>query len=251
MQSEGNTLDSHIEAYDQRFPHYEENRIVHVAYGQRIAQTIQKQQLRLALSLGIGHTEVTRCILDQLVSGPLQRYVVVDGSPAIIEAFRRSLGSVPPGLELLEGFFETFEYPAQFDVIEAGFVLEHVDDPELVLRRLREFLAPSGRLFLAVPNARSLHRLLGSHAGFLDDVYVLSDADRALGHKRYFDLRTLTDLAQQCGYRIVKTGGLLLKPFTTHQMNSLALPPAVWQALMAVAEDYPEISNSMYMEVTA
>lgn len=33
-------------------------------------------------------------------------------------------------------------------------------------------------------------------------------------------------------------------------MNSLLLPPAVWQALMTVAQDYPEISNAMYVEVT-
>ena len=69
-------------------------------------------------------------------------------------------GGMPPGLELLQGFFETFEHPARFDIIEAGFILEHVDDPAVVLKRLHQFLAPGGRIFIAVPNARSLHRLL-------------------------------------------------------------------------------------------
>lgn len=244
-------LDSHVDAYEQKFPYYEENRIMCIAYGERIAGYIQDHDARSALSLGIGYTEVTRRILGQLNSGTLQRYVVVDGAPKIIQAFRGSLDAVPRGLKLVEGFFESVELLERFDVIEAGFILEHVDDPALILRRLHQYLAPTGRLFLAVPNARSLHRLLGFHAGLLKDMYVLSDGDLALGHKRYFDLQSLTSLITECGYRIQKAGGLFLKPFTTSQMNALSLTPSVWQALVTVSDDLPEISNAMYMEVTA
>ena len=249
--NDGRLLDEHQGAYTASFPYFEENRMVHAAYGTTISSHIALAGARKVLSLGIGHTEVARAILGGLGTGPFDTYVVVDASPAIIEAFSSSLAPMPPGLTLLKGFFETFEYPGKFDVIEAGFVLEHVEDPALVLKRMHQFLAPGGRIFIAVPNARSLHRLLGHSAGFLPDMYLLSPADLALGHRRYFDLESLIQLAQAAGFNVVCTRGLLLKPFTTTQLGQLNLPPGVWQALLDVSADYPAISNSIYMELVA
>ena len=62
-----------------------------------------------------------------------------------------------------------------------GFILEHVDDPLLILRHFR-ISRPDGRMFLAVPNAEVLNRRLGQLAGLLDDVTELSENDQLLGH---------------------------------------------------------------------
>ena len=244
-------LDAHVEAYERGSPYYEENRMTAIAYGERIGNHIRELRLRSVLSLGIGHAEVARILLRHLTAGTLERFLIVDGAPRLIDGFRESLAPLPRGLELLEGYFESFDCPHRFDVIEAGFILEHVDDPGLILRRMHRFLVPSGRLFIAVPNARSLHRQLGHHAGLLDDMYALSEADRALGHKRYFDASSLAELVTRSGYQVEKIGGLLLKPFTTSQMRALDLAPAIWQALLTVAADLPEIANAICLEATA
>ncbi|MBT9458024.1 MAG: methyltransferase domain-containing protein [Burkholderiaceae bacterium] len=245
------SLDSHKSSYTADFQFYEENRMVHAAYGAKIAEHIDASSAGAVLSLGIGHTEVARAILSRLGTGRFSRYVVVDAAPQIIEDFRASITPLPVGLELVEAYFEDYDSASRFDLIEAGFILEHVDDPGLVLRRLQQLLAPDGRIFIAVPNARSLHRLIGHLSGFLPDMHKLSPADLALGHKRYFDLASLRSLVQDCGYRVIKAEGMLLKPFTTTQLNALNLAPAVWQALLQVSADYPEISNSIYLEVAA
>ena len=106
-------------------------------------------------------------------------------------------------------------------------------------------------MFIAVPNACSLHRLVGFHAGLLPDMYALSDADRALGHQRYFDLPKLEALTTSSGWHVVEARGMLLKPFTTGQLGQLNLVPAVWTALQTVAARYPEISNAIQLEVVA
>jgi len=244
-------LDSQVSSYTASFPHFEENRIVHFSYGHRIAEYVRQVEAAGVLSLGIGHSEVARPLVECLRTGQLRRYAIVDASHGLVEAFRDDLAPTPTGLELIEGWFESFETEGVFDVIEAGFVLEHVDDPAIVLRRMHRFLAPGGRMFIAVPNACSLHRLIGFRAGLLRDMYALSDADRALGHQRYFDLPKLQALVSSTGWRLVEARGMLLKPFTTGQMNQLALPPSVWSALQAVAADYPEISNAIQLEVVA
>lgn len=251
QQAAGPGLDRHLPAYDKAFPHFEENRVVHEAYGARLATLALTQQWRSMLSLGVGHAEVARSLVQLVSEGVLKRYVLVDAAGQMLHEFEQSVHPMPPGLELVEAYFESFEHAERFDAIEAGFVLEHVDDPAKLLQRMRRFLAPGGRMFVAVPNAMSLHRRIGYEAGLLADCFALSAADRALGHQRYFDVASLRRLVQECGYKIESTEGLLLKPVTSRQLEQLALTPDVWRALQIVAKPYPELSNSFCMELSA
>lgn len=244
-------LDRHQPAYDKAFPHFEENRVVHEAYGARLATLARTERWRSMLSLGVGHAEVARPLVQLVREEVLERYVIVDAASQMLRKFQQSVHPEPPGLELVEAYFESFEHAVRFDAIEAGFVLEHVDDPAKLLQRMRRFLAPGGRLFVAVPNAMSLHRRIGHEAGLLPDCFALSAADRALGHQRYFDVLSLGRLVQDCGYKVESTEGLLLKPLTSQQLNQLALTPDVWRALQSVAKPYPELSNSFCMELSA
>jgi 2-polyprenyl-3-methyl-5-hydroxy-6-metoxy-1,4-benzoquinol methylase len=131
-----------------------------------------------------------------------------------------------------------------------GFVLEHVDDPALILRRFKRFLKPDGFIGMAVPNARSLHRLIGQAAGLLDDPYRLSAADLRLGHKRYFDLDSFEQLVESEELVVRRARGLMMKPVTTSQLAALNLAPEVMRALYLVADGLPAISNGMYIEAT-
>lgn len=244
-----NILDTHLPAYTRAFPYYEENRRAHQAYAEDLVEAIRQHSARRILSLGVGHSEVAQRILAELKLGQIDLYCIVEGSAAILDDFRNTYAPLPKGLELLLDYFETFTYPGRFDIIEAGFILEHVDDPALILNRLKGLLASSGRILAAVPNARSLHRLLGHMAGLLPDLYALSPADLELGHKRYFDRERLIRLAEECGYRVNKIWGVLLKPFTTAQLAKLGLAPAVWDALTRVARDYPDIAHAVCVEL--
>jgi 2-polyprenyl-3-methyl-5-hydroxy-6-metoxy-1,4-benzoquinol methylase len=131
-----------------------------------------------------------------------------------------------------------------------GFVLEHVADPALVLGRCAGFLTPRGVVAIAVPNARSLHRLVGQRAGLLDDLYRLSEADQALGHRRYFDRDSLVRLVEAAGLRVLACEGILLKCLTTAQLASLRLGPRVLRAFCELATGYPEIANAIYLEAS-
>jgi 2-polyprenyl-3-methyl-5-hydroxy-6-metoxy-1,4-benzoquinol methylase len=129
-----------------------------------------------------------------------------------------------------------------------GFVLEHVDDPQEVINKYKGFLSPNGKMYIAVPNANSLHRLIGFEAGLLADVHNLSEYDLQLGHKRYFDMAILSDMIQKSGLRITDKKGILLKPITTSQMKELGWNGNVINALLNLGEQFPEISNSILIE---
>jgi hypothetical protein len=86
--------------------------------------------------------------------------------------------------------------------------------------------------------------------GLLDDIYQLSEADLALGHRRYFDLESLVRLVDGAGLRVQAREGILLKSLTTAQLASLKLPPGVMEAFCELGAGYPEIANAIYLEAS-
>jgi 2-polyprenyl-3-methyl-5-hydroxy-6-metoxy-1,4-benzoquinol methylase len=148
----------------------------------------------------------------------------------------------------VHSFFEDYRPADKFDAIEMGFVLEHVTDPGAIVRRYAGFLNPGGAIFIAVPNARSLHRLIGRGAGLLNDIHRLSPEDLQLGHQRYFDFASLSQLILAAGLEIVRSEGILLKPFTTSQLKSLNLSPQVVESLLKVGVDFPDVCNAVFIE---
>jgi 2-polyprenyl-3-methyl-5-hydroxy-6-metoxy-1,4-benzoquinol methylase len=59
--------------------------------------------------------------------------------------------------QLIEGDIRDVNLPfkaGDFDYLVFADVLEHLPDPELVLRRLLLYLAPNGRVVISVPNSR-------------------------------------------------------------------------------------------------
>lgn len=244
-----NELDLHADTYgeDQRF--FAENMLTERTYCQRIIEALDgRSEIRL-LGLGLGHGFTARK-LNSGLHGLLKTHIVLEGSREMIERFNRQSAPVP-AMDVVECFFENFHSDSKFDVIEMGFVLEHVEDPASLLRKYRELLKTGGSLFVGVPNALSLHRRLGHEAGFLDDPYKLSEMDLNYGHRRYFDLDSLQACVAGAGFKIHSSQGLFMKPFTERQMQSLNLPDTVWDALAKVSKDYPGIANSIFIEARA
>jgi 2-polyprenyl-3-methyl-5-hydroxy-6-metoxy-1,4-benzoquinol methylase len=241
-----NELDELKSAYEPQFPYHDENLLMLNCYAAELCNFCKLKEIRSLLSLGIGHGVLPSTIIKEL-GKQLDNYTLVEGSSEIIERFKSAIGQIS-FVELVNSYFENYSTDRIFDALEIGFVLEHVDDPELVLKRFVSYVRPGGIVFLAVPNARSLHRLIGSEAGLLPNLYQLSPYDLQLGHKRYFDLSSFSSLVEACGLRIEKTEGIFLKPLMTKQLEQLELSPEIYRALINVGKSLPEISNSLFIQ---
>jgi len=236
-------LDAYKSAYTPQFPYHHDEELLLQAYSGKIVSRLGNLRGLRLLSLGIGGQTVSATLRTTLA---IDEYHIVEGSGDIIAAYREATS--PPGNVIIHhDRFETIVLDGRFDAIEMGFVLEHVDDPALVLRRFRQFLKADGTLFTAVPNARSLHRMLGHAAGMLTDLYALSPSDRELGHKRYFDAQTFEETVSTAGYTVIQRDGLVLKPLATAQLQSLDFPPAIERALIEVGYSLPDICNGIML----
>lgn len=225
-------LDEHLAAYQGANPYDFDNEILLNWYPRRVLH--HSAAAASLLELGVGHGYATA-----LFSRHFARHVVLEGSAAVIANFRERFPDCTA--EITETLFEDFDTSERFDVVVLGFILEHVAEPAALLAHYRRFLAPGGRLFVAVPNAEVLNRRLGHLAGMLPDMATLSDNDRLLGHRRYYTAASLEAEIGGADLRLDSMEGIYLKPFTTRQMLSLGLDTKIIDALCEVGIGYPEL----------
>jgi 2-polyprenyl-3-methyl-5-hydroxy-6-metoxy-1,4-benzoquinol methylase len=232
-------LDSYIRAYGEDFAYAFDNAIMLNWYPKRIMALSKKEDKVLELGLGHGYT-------SNLFAQFYSHYSVIDGSSSVIAQFRKQYPS--SSARIVHALFEEYDTAERFDVVVMGFVLEHVDNPQQVLRHFRQFLAPGGRCFIAVPNAESLHRRFGHEAGLLPELTALGEGDKALGHMRLYTVSSLSQELDECGYRVVAKEGIFLKPFTTRQIASLDLSVDVLDGMCKVGVGYPELSAALLFQ---
>ena len=234
-------LDNCVDSYKKTFLYEFDNDIMLNYYPKRIIERMNEGSL---LELGLGHGYTIRQFIDQVGA-----YTILEGSQMVIDRFLKEESELAVRLEIVKIYFENFNTELKYDNIVMGFVLEHVDDPELIVSMYKNFLAPGGKLFISVPNSDSAHRRIGYYAGVLNDLKQLSASDEALGHKRYYDLSMLEELAERNNLKIVNVEGIFLKPFSTAQMQQLDLSKEMISGMLTLGRDYPELSNAILMEL--
>lgn len=234
-----NNLNQFSTAYNDTFLYSYDNNIIIPKCAERIISLTHKDAK--VLELGIGHGFSTDMYLEYFSD-----FTVLDGSPSVIENYLKTHPNSKA--KIIQTYFEEFETNEQFDVIIMGFILEHVDDPEFILKKYKRLLKKNGTLYASVPNAESLHRRIGYEAGLLDDLFRLGKGDHELGHQRTYSVKTLSQQLTECGYKVLKKEGLFLKLLTTQQLISLNLSSEIIKALSKISVTYPELSAALLFE---
>jgi len=180
-------------------------------------------------------------ILHQMVSD----LTVVDGS----KHFCQELESKFPDVKVVNNLFEEFTPGVQFDVIICAHVLEHVEHPGMLLRSIRRWLRPGGKLIAAVPNANSIHRQTAVRMGLLQVNSELNATDLRQGHRRVYNPEGFRK--EICGEEIDLEvfAGYWLKPLSNAQIDA-DWSPAMNEAFFALGEEYPEIAAEIYIVAT-
>lgn len=182
-------------------------------------------------------------IMTELLVQTGKRLVAVEGSAL----FCSRLAAAFPQVEVVNALFEDFEPRQTFDNIVLGHVLEHVDSPAAILGRVRQWLTPGiGRVFAAVPNARSLHRQAAVLLGLLPQEDALNEMDKHHGHRRVFNPESFRNIFLNSGLSVDVFGGYWMKPVSNKQIEE-SWTPEMLEAFMQLGERYPDISAEIYV----
>jgi SAM-dependent methyltransferase len=167
---------------------------------------------------------------------------VLEGSPALAATLKSSFPSIFVHNEMFELF-----YPKNlYDTIFASHVLEHVDDPRLVLKKARSWLKNhDSRIIVSTPNSQSIHRQIGVSQGLLGWTKELNQSDQAVGHQRVFDSAELSSLLEDCGYRVILRTGFFLKPLSATQLSRLVEEDI--DTLFEAGGLFPEICADLFI----
>jgi 2-polyprenyl-3-methyl-5-hydroxy-6-metoxy-1,4-benzoquinol methylase len=162
------------------------------------------------------------------------------------EIFCKSLAKRHPSIDVVNALFEEYVPKKAFDNVVLGHVLEHVEDPVSILRKVKTFLAPRGRVLAAVPNARSLHRQAAVIMGLLPSEGSLNQLDLHHGHRRVYDPEMFRSQFVEAGFKIEVFGGYWLKPVSNAQIEK-SWTPEMLLAFMQLGERYPDIAGEIYV----
>ena len=202
----------------------------------RIREVRERARGSRLLDLGCGVGFLCRAMADRM-----SVIVGMDGSSRKI-ARARQLTKCEQ-VTFVHSLFENFELADVFDTIVMTNVLEHVESPVGLLRRVREWLAPNGIVIATVPNALALHKRIGHYMGLIDDFYTFTSADVAKGHRRIYDADSLRADVEAAGLVVTTLTGLFLKPLSSAQIE--AFSQDLFDALYEVGKELPEYCSSL------
>jgi len=117
--------------------------------------------------------------------------------------------------------WEEFKPKKKFSDILLTDSLEHIEHPIELLKIIKSWLKKDGALHIIVPNALSLHRLLGVEMGLLQSPYELNENDIGSGHIKVYDHEILKAELKKAEYSIVSCQGVQLKLNTDIQLANL------------------------------
>ena len=156
-----------------------------------------------------------------------------------------------PGATFIQQAFEDVTLSTNhYDAVFLLHTLEHIEDPDLVLGRIREWLAPNGRLYVAVPNAFAASRQIAAEMGLLDYPWSVTDDELEMGHCRTYDLTYLRRTITQAGLKIVDSGGIMFKPMSNGQMDKALeagiIDEAYLEGCYQLGKRLPDLCSSIY-----
>lgn len=154
--------------------------------------------------------------LTALMMPYFKRVVGVDASLTHLNVAKQKL----PQVEFHHDLIEDLNLEEKFDTVTMLNVLEHVTSPIEVLKKAASFLAENGVLLVHVPNAKAVNRKIAVLMGTLESCEELSPFDiNVVGHRRSYDLNSLSADIESSGLKLVATGGVFYKMFSTPQMD--------------------------------
>jgi GNAT superfamily N-acetyltransferase/SAM-dependent methyltransferase len=173
----------------------------------------------------------------------------VEASADAIAAARSRFGD---RLQLVHSTFENAELPRRYDNIVMTHVLEHLDDPVRVLKRINdEWLADGGRFFLVCPNANAPSRQIAVKMGLISHNAAVTPAEAEHGHRITYSLDTLERDAVRAGLQVVHRSGIFFKALANFQWDRLLATDIVSKEYLdgcyQLGHVYPDLCSSIFL----
>lgn len=168
------------------------------------------------------------------------------------EALKMAQNEFGDRLKFVHSMFEDAVLPATYDNIVLTHVLEHIDDPIAVLKRVNnEWLSDTGRFFLVCPNANSPSRQIAVKMGLISHNSAITPAEAEHGHRITYTLDTLERDARAAGLKVVYRSGIFFKALANFQWDRLLdtdiISKEYLEGCYELGQHYPDLCSSIFL----
>lgn len=173
----------------------------------------------------------------------------VEASDVALTEAKRKLGDK---IEFIHSRFETAKLPRRYNNIVLTHVLEHLDDPVGLLKRINdEWLADGGRFFLVCPNANAPSRQIAVKMRLITHNAAVTPAEDQHGHRCTYSLDTLERDAVAAGLRVVHRSGIFFKALANFQWDRLLATDIISKEYLEgcyqLGQVYPDLCSSIFL----
>jgi 2-polyprenyl-3-methyl-5-hydroxy-6-metoxy-1,4-benzoquinol methylase len=173
----------------------------------------------------------------------------VEASDEAMAVAKKELGDK---VKFVNALFETVALPSKYDNIVLTHVLEHIDDPVVVLKRINdEWLSDNGRFFLVCPNANAPSRQIAVKMGLITHNNAITPAEVEHGHRITYTLDTLERDAKAAGLKVVHRSGIFFKALANFQwdrlLNTDIISAEYLEGCYQLGQVYPDLCSSIFL----
>ena len=173
----------------------------------------------------------------------------VEASEVAVTEAKQKLGDQ---VTFVNSLFEKATLQKRYNNIVLTHVLEHLDDPVLVLKRINdEWLADGGRFFLVCPNANAPSRQIAVKMGLITHNAAVTPAEAEHGHRCTYTLDTLERDAVAAGLKVVHRSGIFFKALANFQWDRLLqtdiISPEYLEGCYKLGQHYPDLCSSIFL----
>ena len=173
----------------------------------------------------------------------------VEASDEAIKIAKSELGKK---IKYVNSLFENVNLPEKYDNIVLTHVLEHLDDPVAVLKRINnEWLSDNGRFFLVCPNANAPSRQIAVKMGLISHNSAVTPAEKEHGHNITYTLDTLERDVKAAGLKVVYRTGIFFKAMANFQWDKLLQTDIISKEYLEgcyeLGHHYPDLCSSIFI----
>ncbi len=189
-------------------------------------------------------------LFTEKLSKHLYNITCIEASSEAAEEAKNKFG---PDITIINSTFEEANlHGARFENIFLTHVLEHIDDPVQLLRKIKnEWLAENGRLFLICPNANAPSRQIAVKMGIISHNQAVTTAERNHGHRCTYTLDTLERDVFESGLNVVHRSGIFFKALANFQWDKLLKTDIISTQYLdgcyELGQIYPDLCSSIFL----
>jgi 2-polyprenyl-3-methyl-5-hydroxy-6-metoxy-1,4-benzoquinol methylase len=194
---------------------------------------------KTVIEFGLGDGVFTHMLCEHF-----EHVTAVDAAQTTIELLEQSFEQ--NNITFEQNYIEDFNSEATYDVIVMSHLLEHLADPVMALKNIKRLMHKNSVLYISVPNASSIHRLVATKMGILKRPDSLNQRDIDLGHQIVFYPNNFKSTVEAAGLKISHFGGVMIKPLANSQISTDWSREMV-EGFIALGDDLPELCGDIFV----